>query len=264
MDWKLLDKVISLIFFIFLLIFPSCTLSSENLPAIKTRPGEIVENHDHYGTFFTYVPEEVENPRLLALIHGTPLEGVDPEPYARYYASNWTDFADREGIVLIAPVFNQADFSSRYGDRARGGYRGLFGREIGADAWLIRLVEAHQAVLGGEGAKFFLYGHSAGGQFAARFLVTHPELVEQAVISSAATYPQPMDDVSWPFGMGEFEADLVWDDGTITHEQILLDVETWLSATQVPLTVIVGLNDTTDIRPDLIPGQQGTDRITIG
>lgn len=37
----------------------------------------------------------------------------------------------------------------------------------------------------------------------------------------------------------------------------------WLDATQVPLTVIVGLNDTAELPPSLIPGQKGKNRYSI-
>ena len=94
------------------------------------------------------------------------------------------------------------------------GYRGLFGREIGADEWVLRLVRAHQQTFGSEEDQFYLYGHSAGGQFTGRFLVAHPETVKMAVITSAATYPQPNTEVAWPFGMGELHADIEWDSDT--------------------------------------------------
>jgi hypothetical protein len=88
---------------------------------------------------------------------------------------------------------------------------------------------------------------SAGGQFVARFLVTHPEYVERAVITAAATYPQPSADVTWPFGMGELHADIEWDVDTINHVDIVPNKQKWLAATQIPLTVIVGLNDTAEL-----------------
>ena len=141
------------------------------------------------------------------------------------------------------------------------GYRGLFGREIGADEWVLRLVKPYQEAWGTTGRRFYLYGHSAGGQFVGRFLVTHPDAVERAVISSAATYPQPQPDVAWPFGMGELHAQLEWDETTTTTVDIFPDKQKWLSATQIPLTVIVGVNDTSEL-PDF-PGQKGNNRFSI-
>ena len=94
-------------------------------------------------------------------------------------------------------------------------------------------------------------------------MVTHPQAVKRAVITAAATYPQPTTEVAWPFGLGELHADVEWDPDTTRHVDVVPDEAKWLAATQVPLTVIVGLNDTTELRADLIPGQKGTNRYVI-
>jgi hypothetical protein len=103
-----------------------------------------------------------------------------------------------------------------------------------------------------------LFGREIG-----RFLVTHPETVDRAVITSAATYPQPDIEVKWPFGMGELHADIAWGEELINHVDVVPEKEKWLDATKVPLTVIVGLNDTTELPQELIPGQKGKNRYVI-
>jgi pimeloyl-ACP methyl ester carboxylesterase len=224
----------------------------------------VTEGQDLFGTFYTYVPTTVpEKPEILVLVHGTPPEDETAEVNARYYLTNWLDFAEKHGFILIAPAFNQADFSSRQGAHALGGYRGLFGRKISADEWVLRLVTAYQQVFGLANGQFYLYGHSAGGQFAGRFLVMHPDFVKKVVITSAATYPQPTTEVAWPFGMGTLHTDVQWDTETIKHVDIVPDRRKWLAATQVPLTVIVGLNDTAELPSALIPGQKGRNRYII-
>ena len=96
-----------------------------------------------------------------------------------------------------------------------------------------------------------------------RFLVTHPEVVKSAVITSAATYPQPNIEVKWPFGMGELHTDIEWDIDTINHVDIVPEKEKWLDALKIPLTVIVGMNDTGELPQELIPGQKGRNRYMI-
>lgn len=257
----------SLLFLLAALVGPACSLvpvvPTPQPPPVDHRPGQVVEAKDTFGTFYAYVPEELgAAPGILVLVHGTPAEEETAEATARYYVENWADFAGEQGFILIAPAFNQEDFSSRKGDHALGGYRGLFGREIGADEWLLRLVQAHRQVFGVQEESFYMYGHSAGGQFAARFLVTHPEQVRKAVITAAATYPQPNPEVAWPFGMAELHADIEWDAGTINRVDVAPDKQKWLAATQVPLTVIVGLNDTAEL--PAFPGQKGKNRFGIG
>ena len=233
-------------------------------PPITRQPGEIVLMQDRFGIYFVYLPQSAPaGPEILVLVHGTPKDD-GPEVVAHDLAYHWIDFAEQHDLLLIAPVFNQENFSSYLGDHAMGGYRGLFGSDIAADQWVLRLVKGCRAAFGSAAESFYLYGHSAGGQFTARFLVTHPESVKRAVITSAATYPQPDTEIAWPFGMGELHADIAWKTTKVNHVDVVPDKDTWLEATQVPLTVIVGLNDTAELRADLIPGQGGRNRLTIG
>ena len=233
-------------------------------PPIAEAQGQLTELKDIYGTFYTYVPKTFpDNPDILVVVHGTPLKDETAEWNAEYYAENWKDFAEEQGIILITPTFNQDDFSSRYGDHAMTGYRGLFGRDIDADEWVLRLVEAYQQAFDAEDKPFYLYGHSAGGQFTGRFLVTHPEKIKKAVITAAATYPQPTTEVAWPFGMGELHADIEWDEETVNQVDVVPDKSKWLAATQVPLTVIVGLNDMAVIPKEYLTGQKGQIRYVI-
>jgi pimeloyl-ACP methyl ester carboxylesterase len=254
----------SLVVLILTAALVACGRASLPEPPTAHEPGQLAEIKDLFGTFYAYLPTTIpEEPEILVIVHGTPLKGESAEANAEYYATSWVDFAEKQGLVLIAPAFNQENFSSRLGDHALSGYRGLFGREIGADEWVLRLARAHQKALGAANEPFYLYGHSAGGQFTGRFLVTHPESIKKAVISAAATYPQPDPKVAWPFGMGELHTDIEWDADTINHVDVVPDKQKWLAATQIPLTVIVGLNDTAELPPDLIPGQKGENRFTI-
>lgn len=258
-------SIIKIIFLLILIVLLSaCGPMSLPGPPTAHIPGQLSKGEDVYGTFYAYVPTTVpQEPEFLVLIHGTPPKNETAESNAHYYATSWINFAEDRGFILIVPTFNQEDFSSRRGDHAMSGYRGLFGREIGADEWVLRLVEAHQQAFGSNSEKFYLYGHSAGGQFTGRFLVSHPESVKKAVISSAATYPQPSIEVAWPFGMGELHTDIEWDSDTIEQVDVVPDKQKWLAATQISLTVIVGLNDTAELPSHLIPGQKGKNRFTI-
>ena len=228
-------------------------------------PGEIFGFQDTYGTYFLYRPTNISDlPKTLVVIHGTPAKDLSAEETAFYYAQHWAPFAEEQGWLLLVPAFNQADFSSRKGEitDALTGYRGLFGREIGADDWVIRLLGLGWEALGWQEAPFYLYGHSAGGQYVGRFLVTHPELVERAVISAAVTYPQPDPALSWPYGMGALSSEIIWEDGTIAQVEVIPEVKKWLAATQVLVKVIVGLDD---LEPQLSrPGQNGRVRLAIG
>lgn len=247
----------------------SLTMSAALTPQTNTldcqQGGLIDSGEDEFGTFFVYIPNARHpDTRILALIHGTPAANKTAVETAQYYLENWCNFAHENNFALIAPAFDQENFSSRKGDieGAHTGYRGLFGREISADAWVLKLVRRYQQEWGIENDTFYLYGHSAGGQFVGRFLVMHPGEVAGAVITAAATYPQPDPSLAWPFGMGTLHTEIQWDQNTTQKVAVTPDEQKWLAATRVPLTVIVGLNDTAQ-QPQR-PGQQGTNRITIG
>ncbi len=249
---------------IIIILLSGCGLDSPTISPPKHEPGEVIKVVDAYGSFYVFVPSNLQKtPEILVVIHGTPPKDKTAEWDALYYAQSWIDFADEHGYILIVPTFNQQDFSSRRGDHALGGYRGLFGRKIGADEWVIGIVDTYQQALGVIGEKFSIYGHSAGGQFTARFILTHPEMVKKAVITAAATYPQPTKDVAWPFGLGELETVIEWDSEVTQQVYIVPDQQAWIAANQIPLSVIVGLDDTAELPLALIPGQKGNDRVTI-
>ena len=63
--------------------------------------------------------------------------------------------------------------------------------------------------------------------------------------------------------MGELHTDIEWDSDTIKQVDIVPDRQKWLAATQIPLTVIVGLEDTAELPTSLIPGQKGKNRYVI-
>lgn len=232
-------------------------------PRPTLHPGHIELVSDKVGSHVRYVPTSLGvAPPIVVLVHGTPAEDEAVDT-ARYYVEHWQTWAEDHGALLIAPAFDKANFGSKDPDLVGGGYRGLFGRQIGADAWVLQLVNAYRAQVGGDDARFFLYGHSAGGQFVARFLVTHPERLRGAVITAAVTYPHPKPDISWPYGLGPLEATLHWSDPPAETEVAFYPgPATWLAGLDVPTTVIVGLND---LEPQLDwPGQAGkNNRVTI-
>lgn len=248
----------------------SPTPSPTPLPP-EPQPGMVEVVPGTHGSHVRYVPAALAAPApsappspppIVVLAHGTPADDETAEKAARYYVEHWKTWAEAHGALLIAPAFDQANFGSHEVDMAHGGYRGLFGREVGADAWLIELVDAYAARYGSPDARFYLYGHSAGGQFAARFLVTHPERLRGVVISAPVTYPHPDPEIAWPFGLGAFDGTLAWSDPPgETTAGVEPDPATWLAGVQVPATVVVGLND---LEPQLAwPGQRATNRVTI-
>ena len=63
--------------------------------------------------------------------------------------------------------------------------------------------------------------------------------------------------------MGELHADIEWDDGSIHQVDIQQDKQKWVDAVQIPVRVVVGLNDTAELPQALIPGQKGNNPTII-
>ncbi len=63
--------------------------------------------------------------------------------------------------------------------------------------------------------------------------------------------------------MGALHTDIARDENTVRHDDIEPDIQTWMATTQIPLTVIVGLDDTAELPRSLIPGQKGNNQLFI-
>lgn len=225
---------------------------------VRGRP--TVVQHEH-GAYVRYVPRAMtkEKPyRLLVLIHGSIAEGDSAIDAAQTYAKRWIDLAERKRLVILAPAFDQENFGGHAGPG--GGYRGLFGRKIGADEFLNAVVDATRATLQTLDDRFYLYGHSAGGQFVSRYIVMHPERVKSAVICAAGTFAFPDANTPWTNGMKPLKRRMRWGDNEPWREiEIAPDPKGWLAATQIPITVIVGARDTAPIKP--LPGNPGVTHV---
>jgi len=190
---------------------------------------------------------------MLVLAHGYPWpdgsrSDSDLIEYARSAVARWTDFAEACHAIVAAPVFGGRDFP---------GYREMLGRDLDPGEFVNLLVDE----LGKEHiprftGRFSLHGHSAGAQFAARYLVTHPERLEDVVLSAPSTYPFPDPAIPWPNGM----APAGGHGPGASRAPFIPKPACWLTAaSKVSVNVLVGSGDTQP-RP-AAPGQHGSTRI---
>jgi pimeloyl-ACP methyl ester carboxylesterase len=214
------------------------------------------------GSVASFIPESPV--RVLVLAHGFPWpdgskSDGDLARYAEAAVKRWTAFAEAHRAILVAPAFGGRDF---------GGYRALFGRRIDADDFVNGVVdEIGREHIPDFSGRFSLHGHSAGAQFAARYLVTHPERLEAVVLSAPGAYPWPDPALPWPNGMAPVVRDELSGsaaDGKASDQTagtVFAPRRTgWLdAASDVFATVLVGSRDT-DTQP-AEPGQQGSTRI---
>jgi pimeloyl-ACP methyl ester carboxylesterase len=202
--------------------------------------------------------------RVLVLAHGFPwADGSQSDgflaEYARAAVERWTAFAEAHHAIVVAPAFGGSEF---------GGYRALFGRKIDADEFVNAVVDQVAGVyIPSFNGRFTLHGHSAGAQFAARYLVTHPERLEDVILSAPGAYPFPDPALPWPDGMAAVVRDRLSGsraDGKAPDQAAGAVYAPrpagWLAAaSEVCVSVLVGSRDTNPQPPE--PGQRGSTRI---
>lgn len=168
-----------------------------------------------------YYDEKDPHYKLLVIIHGT---GCAVEDYVRHAK----ELADRDHVAVLAPLFpggliQRDDFNS---------YKLLSCDGVRYDQILLDMIDdMAKRYPGVETDKFFLFGHSGGGQFVNRFLFAHPEKLRACAIGAPGrpTFLNPDEDYFW--GPRDFK-------NYFGHDVDLAAVQ------KVPVLVIVGENDT--------------------
>ena len=140
-------------------------------------------------------PDQPERYRLLVLMHGI-------ERSAEAYRDQFRQLAREHDLAVMAPLFpaDSTDLTQMNDyDLARP-------RRPRYDLALLDLVGEMGERFPVDTRRFALFGFSAGGQFAHRFLYLHPERLSAVSIGapSQATYPD--ESQAWPEGWGGTEA----------------------------------------------------------
>ena len=151
----------------------------------------------HYWVHLPDCYYDEENPKyeLVIIIHGT---GCAVEGYLKAARK----YADEHHMALLAPMFpggllQRDDFNS---------YKLLSCDGIRYDQVLLSMVdEMGKRYPGVKTDKFFLFGHSGGGQYANRFLFVHPERLKAVSIGAPGrpTYLNMEEDYFW--GVRDFK-----------------------------------------------------------
>lgn len=207
-----------------------------------TARGKIVLKQSKHSDFHVFIPKKKPQ-RILVIAHGTPGSNDETTDLSKKFIERWTDFANKRRLLLISVAFNRENFASdsKYG---YGGYRGLFGRTIGADRYVIELVESLQSQCSIQDGRFLLYGHSAGGQFLIRFCVTHPDRIAAAVASAPGRFAFPDSKVGWPYGMKRFSKTIKWSETESQKTVHEPQEKAFRSAARLPIVVLYGEQDT--------------------
>lgn len=209
------------------------------------------------GDFYKYIPTHKPK-NIMVIAHGMLSKTDNASDVAKKYITRWIPYADKYGLLLIAPVFDTARFGNLGG--GYGGYRNLFGKNTSADQFVNSVVDLYSNYTSSRSNRFYLYGHSAGGQFVNRYIVTHPDRVIRSVISAAGRYSYPTKSTKWPYGAGDLSKTIKWKDGTRQRVYISKQLKNYALASKKVSIVIGG----TDIKAQpKRPSHIGNNRIEI-
>ncbi len=213
-------------------------------------PGKVeMPNGSEPITLFTYKPPTYKGGPLLVVCHGVQRNAEDYRNFA-------ITMAERFGVIVVAPLFDNARFpSARY---QRGGLVGKEGKAQAPELWtysIIPKVVAHVRAMEEQPAlPYYLIGHSAGGQFLVRMAAFLPEGPVRIVAANAGSHLFPTKDQDFGYGFGGLPPEL-------SNDEVL---RRYLAA---PLTLYQG---TGDVLPsnnfDQSPAgmKQGSNRLARG
>jgi hypothetical protein len=198
--------------------------------------------HDPTQRYYLYVPRgggAVKS--VFVTVHGV-------KRMAKDHALKFAPFAERYGVVLVAPLFPKAHFR----DYQRMGRKGKGAR---ADRALNRVLTEVGFLTGANIDKLYMFGYSGGGQFVHRYAMAYPQRTARIVVAAAGWYTFPDSVVNYPKGIKKVKG----------LRDIRFDPTQFLS---VPARVVVGEKD---IQRDLelnksseIDHRQGTNRVERG
>jgi len=158
-------------------------------PLAEERPIEI----------WYHVPEGAEpDAPVVVVLHGMGRNGDG-------YRDAWVDPANAHGFVVIVPEFTDEHYpgSREYN---LGNVFTADGQRRPEAEWSFSQIEPAfddaRMRLGLTRQRYHLYGHSAGSQFAHRFLLFVPGArASRVVLANAGWYTLPTPDEAWPYGL---------------------------------------------------------------
>ena len=172
-------------------------------------------------TYFVYQPSTLVRPgKVLVLVHGISRNAAE-------HVEVFAPFADHHGLTLIAPLFEDKSFR---GYQRLGFSRGK-GKGIRSDHVLRKVLDQFSVETSIPTKRFYMFGHSGGGQFVHRYAMAHPTEVIGYGVSAAGWYTLPDLALEYPYGLmkpGGFQ-------------DLAFDVDRFLA---IPACILVGEKDT--------------------
>jgi len=123
---------------------------------------------------------------------------------AKGYRDTWIEHADKYEFMVVAPLFDPEQWGG--GEYSYASVISRKGKLQDASMWSFNVVEhlfdAIKDATGNKSPKYFLYGHSEGGQFVHRLVLFLPDArYAKALAANPGWYTMPSFDVKFPYGL---------------------------------------------------------------
>ena len=164
------------------------TSTAADVPIAPGRVEQRVLESDASLQYVVYVPSRGgAGAPILVTVHGISRNAWEQ-------VSMFAPYAERAGVVLVAPLYEQARFPR---------YQRLSANERGESpvAVMEAIVAEVARTTGASGERLHLFGFSGGGQFVHRYAMAHPDRVAGYVVGSAGWYTFPDAQRRYPYGL---------------------------------------------------------------
>lgn len=213
--------------FVLLLVLSIC-LGLTSLASARTT-GDArfeVQAQDKSITVFTYRPPHCTDPAILFVFHGKGRKASKMRKRAR-------PLADQACFAVFAPLFDKENFPNwRYHRAGVVKKKRLQPKHEWTALVVEDLIHWARSWLGNVEAPFYLFGHSAGGQFLSRISAYSPLIgASRIIVANPSVHVWPSLGENVPYGFG----------GVFGRHEAVERLEAYLS---LPLTIYIGEEDT--------------------
>jgi dienelactone hydrolase len=184
-------------------------------------------------TVYTYHPKYCGNPSLLFVFHGLSRTASSYRDYAE-------PLADRYCLIIMAPLFDLERFPSWSYQRGGIVHDSTIQARDRWTVWYVKgLVDWARKREGLPTAQYYLFGHSAGGQFVSRVAAFALADAKRTVVANPSTYVLPSLSEAVAYGLGCLSSGCVY-----SADQASQELKAYLA---LPLTIYLGEDDTGDV-----------------
>jgi poly(3-hydroxybutyrate) depolymerase len=168
-------------------------------PGMFTMPLEKIGANGDPMRVFVYRPARWTNEdRIVVVMHGR-------ERDADRYRDEWQPHAEEHNLLLVVPEFSNAKFPGA-GTYNFGNVADRKGRPQPRASWSFGVIDKvfaeARARSGARREHYGFFGHSAGAQFAHRYLLFASASAADVIIAAnAGAYTMPTQDVDFPWGL---------------------------------------------------------------